>query len=306
MAALTPGSRPGQGPAEGGAVQCFLHCSEVRWRAALCCSVRCSGSTPRRQRSIGAVMARSGCTDQRGSIWIDTRGVRPRGGVASVDWRARAGRTCLLRRRRMRAFAGAGLSPSTVLDSVGRLVQHLPGVQLAPARTWLVLAAGQRVGSVALRPSKDEEWLNHFNVLPEHQGRGLGDAALRAPAVSRPRQTSVWPGTMSALRLSQHHVPVTEAPAAEPSARPAPPHRSRPREAASPRRRHHRCRQAPLHQARTKPANWVAGWPKLARLGRPGSRPPIGNAAGQAGYADDPVPLHPSALISHLRASYGR
>ena len=51
--------------------------------------------------------------------------------------------------------------------------------ELAPASTWLVLVAGQRVGSVALRPSKDEEWLQHFYVLPEHQGRGLGDAVLR-------------------------------------------------------------------------------------------------------------------------------
>jgi len=51
--------------------------------------------------------------------------------------------------------------------------------ELAPASTWLVLAAGQRVGSVALRPSKDEGWLQHFYVLPEHQGRGLGGAVLR-------------------------------------------------------------------------------------------------------------------------------
>ena len=42
-----------------------------------------------------------------------------------------------------------------------------------------MLAAGQRVGSVALRPSKDEEWLQHFYLLPEHQGRGMGDAVLR-------------------------------------------------------------------------------------------------------------------------------
>jgi GNAT superfamily N-acetyltransferase len=50
--------------------------------------------------------------------------------------------------------------------------------ELAPASTWLVLAAGQRVGSVALRPGMDEE-LQHFYVLPEHQGRGLGGAVLR-------------------------------------------------------------------------------------------------------------------------------
>lgn len=51
--------------------------------------------------------------------------------------------------------------------------------ELAPASTWLVLAAGQRVGSVALRPGKNEDWLQHFYVLPEHQGRGLGRAVLR-------------------------------------------------------------------------------------------------------------------------------
>lgn len=57
--------------------------------------------------------------------------------------------------------------------------RHRLLAELAPASTWLVLAAGQRVGSVALRPSKDEEWLQHFYLLPEHQGRGLGDAVLR-------------------------------------------------------------------------------------------------------------------------------
>ncbi len=30
-----------------------------------------------------------------------------------------------------------------------------------------------------MRPSKDEEWLQHFYVLTEHQGRGLGGAVLR-------------------------------------------------------------------------------------------------------------------------------
>ena len=71
--------------------------------------------------------------------------------------------------------------------------------ELAPASTWLVLAAGQRVGSVALRPSKDEEWLQHFYVLPEHQGRGLGGAVLRDLLDGR---DDPWPVRLLVVRAS--------------------------------------------------------------------------------------------------------
>ncbi len=80
--------------------------------------------------------------------------------------------------------------------------------ELAPASTWLVLAAGQRVGSVALRPAKDEEWLQHFYVLPEHQGRGLGGAVLRdlldGRDDPRPVRLLVVRGS-AALRLYARH-----------------------------------------------------------------------------------------------------
>ena len=51
--------------------------------------------------------------------------------------------------------------------------------ELAPSSTWLVLAEGEPVGSIALRPGETEQWLQHFYLLPEHQGRGLGGAVLQ-------------------------------------------------------------------------------------------------------------------------------
>ena len=56
--------------------------------------------------------------------------------------------------------------------------RHRLLVELAPASTWLVVLSGQPVGSIGLRSADGEQWLQHFFVLPEHQGRGLGSAVL--------------------------------------------------------------------------------------------------------------------------------
>ncbi|MEU0568124.1 GNAT family N-acetyltransferase [Nonomuraea sp. NPDC005983] len=46
--------------------------------------------------------------------------------------------------------------------------------------TSVIVADGARAGCVTLRPAADGWWLEHFYLAPEHQGRGLGSAVLRA------------------------------------------------------------------------------------------------------------------------------
>lgn len=50
--------------------------------------------------------------------------------------------------------------------------------ELEPTSTWLIVLSRQPVGSIALRPGKDEQRLQHFYLLPAHQNRGLGSAVL--------------------------------------------------------------------------------------------------------------------------------
>jgi GNAT superfamily N-acetyltransferase len=47
-----------------------------------------------------------------------------------------------------------------------------------PAHTWVIEVDGALVGCVALRPSKDAYWLEHFYLDPSLQGRGIGSAVL--------------------------------------------------------------------------------------------------------------------------------
>ena len=74
--------------------------------------------------------------------------------------------------------------------------------ELVPASTWLVLVADHPVGSVALRPEQDEDWLQHFYVLPELQGRGLGGAVRRDLLVRRDRGDAARPVRLLAVRGS--------------------------------------------------------------------------------------------------------
>jgi GNAT superfamily N-acetyltransferase len=48
-----------------------------------------------------------------------------------------------------------------------------------PEHTSVVLVGGAFAGCVALRPSGDDHWLEHFYLTPAVQGRGLGSAVLR-------------------------------------------------------------------------------------------------------------------------------
>lgn len=50
----------------------------------------------------------------------------------------------------------------------------------APGYTSLVVVGGALAGCVTVRPAGGQRWLEHFYLAPEHQGRGLGSAVLRA------------------------------------------------------------------------------------------------------------------------------
>ncbi|SDC33673.1 GNAT family N-acetyltransferase [Actinokineospora iranica] len=48
-----------------------------------------------------------------------------------------------------------------------------------PRHTSVVVVNGDFGGCVAVRPAEDGRWLEHFYLVPELQGRGLGSAVLR-------------------------------------------------------------------------------------------------------------------------------
>jgi ribosomal protein S18 acetylase RimI-like enzyme len=79
------------------------------------------------------------------------------------------------------------------------------------AHTRLILAGGELAGCVALKPRDGGAVLEleHFYLMPEAQGRGLGSAVLRlllaeADAAARPVRLSVLVGS-DAARLYQRH-----------------------------------------------------------------------------------------------------
>ncbi|MCH8627428.1 GNAT family N-acetyltransferase [Arsenicicoccus piscis] len=47
-----------------------------------------------------------------------------------------------------------------------------------PTCAWGMERDGRLIGCVALRPEGDEYWLEHFLLLPEHQGQGIGSQVL--------------------------------------------------------------------------------------------------------------------------------
>jgi GNAT superfamily N-acetyltransferase len=48
-----------------------------------------------------------------------------------------------------------------------------------PAHTWVIEVGGAFAGCVALRPTRDARWLEHFYLAPHLQGRGVGSDILR-------------------------------------------------------------------------------------------------------------------------------
>ncbi|MGA5898306.1 GNAT family N-acetyltransferase [Streptomyces venetus] len=69
------------------------------------------------------------------------------------------------------------------LERLGRYDAHRVRQRLrdgfSPRHTSVITTDGTFAGSVALRPSEDALWLEHFYLRPEVQGRGLGSAVLR-------------------------------------------------------------------------------------------------------------------------------
>ncbi|MFF7842599.1 GNAT family N-acetyltransferase [Streptomyces ossamyceticus] len=47
------------------------------------------------------------------------------------------------------------------------------------AHTWIIEVSGRPAGCVALRPTADAHWLEHFYLAPHLHGSGTGTAVLR-------------------------------------------------------------------------------------------------------------------------------
>ena len=48
----------------------------------------------------------------------------------------------------------------------------------APEETRVIIVDGEEVGSVALRDEGGSRWLEHFYIVPSHQGAGVGGRIL--------------------------------------------------------------------------------------------------------------------------------
>jgi GNAT superfamily N-acetyltransferase len=69
------------------------------------------------------------------------------------------------------------------LERLGRYDNHRVRQRLrdsfTPSHTQIITIADEPAGSVALRPAEDRDWLEHFYLAPQWQGRGVGTAVLR-------------------------------------------------------------------------------------------------------------------------------
>jgi GNAT superfamily N-acetyltransferase len=102
------------------------------------------------------------------------------------------------------------------LERLGRYDEHRVRQRLRdaffPGHTSIIEADGTFAGSVALRPSENDEnghWLEHFYLSPDLQGRGLGSAVLRTlltrtDADGTPVRLNVLQGS-PARRLYERH-----------------------------------------------------------------------------------------------------
>ncbi|MFI2778162.1 GNAT family N-acetyltransferase [Streptomyces sp. ALB3] len=100
------------------------------------------------------------------------------------------------------------------LERLGRYDDHRVRQRLrdayAPEHTSVVEAEdGTLAGCVAVRPSEDAWWLEHFYLAPEYQGGGIGTAVLtallaRADAEGATVRLDVLRGS-AARRLYERH-----------------------------------------------------------------------------------------------------
>ncbi|MGW0842596.1 GNAT family N-acetyltransferase [Streptomyces sp. NPDC002787] len=69
------------------------------------------------------------------------------------------------------------------LERLGRYDPHRVRQRLRdafdPSHTWVIELSGTFAGCVALRPSPEAHWLEHFYLAPHLQGSGIGTAVLR-------------------------------------------------------------------------------------------------------------------------------
>lgn len=69
------------------------------------------------------------------------------------------------------------------LERLGRFDEHRVRQRLrdsfSPQHTSVIVADGAFAGCVTVRPAEDGQWLEHFYLAPDLQGRGLGSAVLR-------------------------------------------------------------------------------------------------------------------------------
>ncbi|MDX3544437.1 GNAT family N-acetyltransferase [Streptomyces europaeiscabiei] len=87
-----------------------------------------------------------------------------------------------------------------------------------PAHTWIIEVGGAFAGCVALRPTAEAHWLEHFYLAPYLQGTGIGTAVLhdllaRCDRTAVPVRLNVLRGS-PARRLYERHGfrPETEDP----------------------------------------------------------------------------------------------
>jgi len=73
-----------------------------------------------------------------------------------------------------------------------------------PAQSYVIQVEGEPVGVIAVRAEADDQWIEHFYIAPEHQGRGIGRAVLQhvmaLHADARPFRIDVMQGS-AARRL---------------------------------------------------------------------------------------------------------
>lgn len=103
------------------------------------------------------------------------------------------------------------------LERLGRYDEHRVRQRLrdayTPEHTRIIEVDGEFAGSISMRPAEDRQWLEHFYLAPQHQGRGVGSAVLRSVLDETGGATvalNVLQGS-PARKLYERHGFVTEA-----------------------------------------------------------------------------------------------
>lgn len=78
-----------------------------------------------------------------------------------------------------------------------------------PEHTWIISTGpGEANGAIAVRPTSEELWIEHFYISPQFQGSGIGSAVLarvlEQHADHRPFRLNVLQGS-PARRLYERH-----------------------------------------------------------------------------------------------------